>query len=213
MSINKFYSVFQVISETRIFKKGENIYSPGDIVNEIYYIKNGSVKTGCYLETGREITKFVFNKNEIFGETALVGLKHRRDYSYSLEESEILIINLSALISKIKKDIHLSWFFISLFGARNIAYDERLESMVFKDSRTRIIDFIVDTVEKNGKKIGFEIVVNKFFTHQEIANLTSTSRQTVTTILNVLKNHNIITFDRRRLLVRDFQKLKEGICE
>lgn len=213
MPDNKFISAFETISETRMFKKGQKIYSPGDDVKEIYFIKNGSVKTGCYLESGKEITKFMFKSNEIFGETALVGLKHRRDYSFALEDSEILIINLTVLLNKIKKDIQLSWYFINLFGERNIAYDERLESMVFKDSRTRIIDFIVDTVEKNGKKIGFEIVVNKFYTHQDIANLTSTSRQTVTTILNILKNHNIITFDRRRLLVRDFQKLKEGICE
>lgn len=213
MPDTKFLSVFEAISETRIVKKGQNIYSPGDDVNEIFYILNGSIKTGCYLESGREITKFIFKNNEVFGEAALVGLKHRRDYSYALEDSELLIVNLSAILNKIKKDVHLSWYFISLFGERNIAYDERIESMVFKDSRTRIIDFILDTIEKNGKKIGFEIVVNKFFTHQEIANLTSTSRQTVTTILNILKNHNIITFDRRRLLVRDIQKLKEGICE
>lgn len=213
MADHKFLSVFETISETGIFKKGQNIYSPGDEVKEIFYIVRGSIKTGCYLESGREITKFIFKSDEIFGESALVGLKHRRDYSYALEDSEILIVNLADILNKIKKDVHLSWYFINLFGERNIAYDERIESMVFKDSRTRIIDFILDTIEKNGKKIGFEIVVNKFFTHQEIANLTSTSRQTVTTILNILKNHNIITFDRRRLLVRDIQKLKDGICE
>jgi CRP-like cAMP-binding protein len=212
MSANKNLSTFESVGQVRIYKKGENIYSPGDEVKEIFFIKSGSVKTGCYLESGREITKFVFYSEEVFGESALVGLKKRRDYAFALENTEILIINLQGIVSRIKKDAHLAWIFINLMGGRNIAYDERLESMVFKDSKTRILDFIVDTIEKNGKKIGFEIVVNKFFTHQEIANLTSTSRQTVTTILNILKNHNVITFDRRRLLVRDFQKLKDGIC-
>lgn len=45
----------------------------------------------------------MFKSNEIFGETALVGLKHRRDYSFALEDSEILIINLTVLLNKIKK--------------------------------------------------------------------------------------------------------------
>ena len=46
-------------------------------------------------------------------------------------------------------------------------------------------------------------------THQEIANLTATSRQTVTTILNELRNKNIITFNRRRLLIRDMDLLAQ----
>ena len=44
-------------------------------------------------------------------------------------------------------------------------------------------------------------------THQEIANLTATSRQTVTTVLNELRNKNILTFNRRRLLIRDMGEL------
>lgn len=207
------FTVFEPISETKLVKKGELIYSPGDEIDELFYIKSGSVKTGCYNEKGREITKFIFDQDELFGEIALVGAKHRRDYSYAIEESEILRIDLKSLINMIRKSNDLAWYFIKLIAERNIAYDERLESMVFKDSKTRIMDFLIETVEKNGRKVGFETVVDKFYTHQEIANITSTSRQTVTTILNILKNLKIITFDRRRLLVRDIQKLKEGICD
>ncbi len=207
-----FKHIFETISQSQKYKKGENIYSPGDLVNEIYYIKRGSVKTGCFNETGREITKFVFNNEEVFGELAIVGLKKRRDYAFAIEESEILKINLQPLKVKLRKDIHLTTFFLNVLGERNIGYEERLESMVFKDSKTRILDFLIDSVEKRGKKVGFEYVVNKFYTHHEIANLTTTSRQTVTTILNILKNHNVITFDRRRLLVRDLDKLKAGFC-
>ncbi len=213
MPENKFLSTFETLGHVQKYQKGENIYSPGDEAKEIYFVKSGSVKTGCYIENGREITKFIFKADDIFGENALVGLKYRRDSSFAIEETELVIISLIAILSKIRKDVRIAGFFMNLFGERNIAYDERLESMVFKDSKTRIMDFIIDSIEKNGKKIGFEIVVNKFYTHQEIANLTSTSRQTVTTVLNILKNQNIITFDRRRLLVRDFEKLKEGICE
>ncbi|MEM9857049.1 MAG: helix-turn-helix domain-containing protein [Bacteroidota bacterium] len=45
-------------------------------------------------------------------------------------------------------------------------------------------------------------------THKDIANLTGTSRQTVTTILNELKESNLIYFDRRKILIRDLGELK-----
>ncbi len=51
------------------------------------------------------------------------------------------------------------------------------------------------------------MLVRNFLTHQEIANLTATSRQTVTTVLNELRNKNVLTFNRKRMLVRDMEKL------
>jgi CRP/FNR family cyclic AMP-dependent transcriptional regulator len=50
-------------------------------------------------------------------------------------------------------------------------------------------------------------MMKNYLTHKDIAALTGTSRQTVTTILNELKEKNIINFDRRRILVRDMDKL------
>jgi CRP-like cAMP-binding protein len=87
--------------------------------------------------------------------------------------------------------------------------ENRLQSLVFKDSRTRIIDYLVSLVHKKGQRVGYEMLVRKFLTHQEIANLTATSRQTVTTVLNELRNKDILTFDRKRLLVRDMEALEK----
>jgi len=212
MTLAKIKSIFANNSEISTYKKGEKIYSPGNIVNEIFCIKEGSIKIGCYNEKGREITKFIFYKNEIFGEQAIAGLKKRRDFAFAIEDTKIQKINIKELQEIAKSDKDLAWFFIKLLGERNIALDERLESIVFKDSKTRIVDYLLKIIDKKGKKVGYEIVVRQFMTHQEIANLTSTSRQTVTTVLNILKNQSIITFDRHRLLVRDLEKLKGGIC-
>lgn len=96
-------------------------------------------------------------------------------------------------------------------GERMIEMESRLESLVFKDSRSRIIDFLIKSVEKNGQRIGYEWVVRNFLTHQDIASLTSTSRQSVTMVLNDLRNENIIQFDRKRLLIRDLDKLRSLI--
>jgi len=174
---NKIKTIFEEHSELRSYKKNEKIYVPGNPVEELYCIKEGSVKVGCYNEKGREITKFVFYKNELFGEQAISGLKKRRDYAYAIEDSIIQIIEYNKIKEIIETDIEVSWFFLKLIAQRNLSLDERLEAIVFKDSKTRIIDFLLNTVEKKGQKVGFEIVVRKFMTHQEIANLTSTSRQ------------------------------------
>ena len=89
--------------------------------------------------------------------------------------------------------------------------EKRLESLVFKDSRSRIIEYLVDLNNEKGQRVGYEWVVRNFITHQEIANLTATSRQTVTTVLNELKTKNILTFNRKRLLIRDLDLLSKEV--
>jgi CRP-like cAMP-binding protein len=103
----------------------------------------------------------------------------------------------------------LGLFLMKIMGSRMLEMEQRLESLVFKDSRSRVVEFLHDLGEKKGRPVGFEVEVRKFITHQEIANLTATSRQTVTTILNELRNKNIITFNRRRLLIRDMDALAQ----
>ena len=88
---------------------------------------------------------------------------------------------------------------------RNI--ERRLESLIFKDARERIIDFMKEMAAKYGKAIGAEILVKHDLTHQDIANLTATSRQTVTTVLNDLKEKNLIYMERKRFLIRELNNL------
>jgi CRP/FNR family cyclic AMP-dependent transcriptional regulator len=101
----------------------------------------------------------------------------------------------------------LNMFLMRIMGSRVLEMEKRLESLVFKDSRTRIVEYLRDLATNKGQRVGYEMLVRNFLTHQEIANLTATSRQTVTTVLNELRNDNILTFNRKRLLIRDMEKL------
>ena len=82
-----------------------------------------------------------------------------------------------------------------------------MESLIFKDARARIIDFLKESAETRGRKVGFEMLFKHCLTQQDIANLTGTSRQTVTSVLNDLRKDNLIYFNRNTILIRDMGKL------
>lgn len=191
-------------------KKGAFIYSPENTADKIYYIHKGSVKIGCYGETKKEITKYMLGEGDVFGELSLIGLEYRRDFAYATEDTLLGVCSTKKMQSLMQNNLDLTRYFMVHIANKELALEERLEAMIFKDSRTRIIDFLIKLAENSGDRIGYEIVVRKFMTHREIANITATSRQTVTTVLNVLKSNNIITFDRHRLLIRDMDSLKNG---
>ena len=96
---------------------------------------------------------------------------------------------------------------INLVGEKLRKAESRIESLIFKDARARIIDFLKDSVEKRGRRVGFEMLVKNTLTQQDIANITGTSRQTVTSVLNNLRKSDLIYFNRKSILIRDMQKL------
>lgn len=191
----------------KTFKKGEYIYLPDEFSDKIFFLTDGRVKIGTYSESGKEITKAILSKGEVFGELAMVGETTRRDFALAMEETMVCIMTVEEMKSMMREHNGLSLFMMKVMGSRVLEMEQRLESLVFKDSRTRIIEFLENLASKKGQRVGYEMLVRKFLTHQEIANLTATSRQTVTTVLNELRNKNILIFNRRRLLIRDMDKL------
>ena len=97
--------------------------------------------------------------------------------------------------------------FLSLMGHRLIGVEQRLEDMIVKDARTRLIEYLKNTASTNGWKVGFDTLIKHCLTQQDIANIIGASRQTVTTVMNELKKTNQIHFDRRRILIRDIDSL------
>lgn len=192
----------------KLFKKGECIYEPEEQADKIYFLLRGRVKIGNHGEAGREITKVIVNAGEVFGELSLIGESARRDFAFAMEDTECCVLTVDEMRHLMRDNSDINLFLMKVLGERVLEMEKRLESVVFKDSRTRIIEYLLDLANRQGQRVGFEIVVRRFITHQEIANITATSRQTVTTVLNGLRNKNLITFDRRRLLIRDLEKLK-----
>ena len=194
------------------FKKGDYIYMPDQSSDKVFFLNEGRVKIGTYGENGKEITKAILNKGEVFGELAMIGEEKRRDFAYAMEDSIACVLTTDEMKEMMKDHSGLSLFFMKIMGSRVLEMEQRLESLVFKDSRSRIVEYLVELVKKNGQRVGYEWVVRKFITHQEIANLTATSRQTVTTVLNELRASNLLTFNRKRLLVRDLESLAGEIA-
>lgn len=190
------------------FSKGDLIFEPSQKADKVYFISSGRVKIASDKQSDKSITKAILGPGEVFGELAILSNNERRDYAIAMEKTEICEISKENLTSLFREHNPLFLFMMNLIGNRALEMEKRLESLVFKDSRSRIIEFLVDLNSKKGQRVGYEWVVRKFITHQEIANLTATSRQTVTTVLNELKTKNIITFNRKRLLIRDLDQLK-----
>ncbi len=191
------------------YKKDQFIYFPDEPASYIYMIAEGRVRIGHYSDDGKEIVSAILTTGEIFGELALAGEEKRRDFAQSMDSNTTVCpLSIADLKELMFDNRELSFKLLKLVGLRLMKLERKMELLVFKDARTRIIEFLKDTASWKGKKVGYETMIQTRLTHKDIAALTGTSRQTVTTILNELKEQNLINFDRRKILIRDLQNLK-----
>ena len=191
------------------YKRDAFIYFPQDKADSIYMIAQGRVKIGHYLEDGKEVVTSILTNGEIFGELALAGEESRRHFAQVMDDNtSICPLSIDELKQLMYGDRELSFKMLKLVGLRLMKLERKLELLVFKDARTRIVEFLKDAASWKGKKVGLETMIPTKLTHKDIAALTGTSRQTVTTVLNELKDKNLINFDRRKILIRDLAQLK-----
>jgi CRP-like cAMP-binding protein len=171
-------------------------------------IASGRVKIGSYKEDGKEVIKAILASGEIFGELALAGEDKRQDFAQALDDNtSVCPMSINDMEELMANNRPLNLKIIKLIGIRIKKLERRIDSLVFKDARTRIVEFLKEMAIEKGQKVGFEVMFKNYLTHKDIASLTGTSRQTVTTVLNELKDKNLINFDRRRFLIRDIDKL------
>jgi len=184
------------------------IYMPGDASEYIYFLAKGTVKIGTHSTDGKEIIKSLIHPTAMFGELGLIGEPYYKDFAQALKQDvHVYQLKVSDMKKLMQKSFDLCTSVMNLFGGRLVRAEDKLESLIFKDARTRIIEFIKDAVNKRGRRVGYEMLLKHSLTHQDIANITCTSRQTVTLVLNELKKSDLIYFNRGKILVRDMARL------
>lgn len=194
--------------EFRVKRKYSFIYMPDELSSHLFFLTKGTVKIGTHSSDGREVIKAILHPTAMFGELGLVGEELRQDFARAMnEEVHLCIIKVNDFQALMESNHNLCLRVIALMGKRLRRAENRLESLIFKDARTRIVDFLKDSVLKRGRRVGYEMLLKHSLTQQDIANLTGTSRQTVTSVLNDLRKSDLIYFNRRSILIRDLAKL------
>lgn len=190
-------------------EKNEYVYFPNEPSKVLFFLKKGRIKIGRYSDEGKEIIKAILYPGEVFGEMGIIGESERQDFALAMDnDTRMCTISTDEFREIMNANHYLSLEMTKNIGEKLRSIERRLESLIFKDARERVIDFMKEMAEKYGKKIGLEVLVKHDLTHQDIANLTATSRQTVTTVLNDLKDQDLIYMERKRFLIRDLDKLK-----
>ena len=190
--------------------KREVIYFEDTYPDTVYFCKEGRVKITRSDDSGRETTLYVVQPGQIFGEQALVD-EGKRTHRAEALDNEVLICSIprKEFEQFINRYPDASRKVYKSIGDRMKLVEQKLADIIFRGSEERIINFLYKMGEENKKPGGVdEAYIRPFFTHEEIAYLTATSRQTVTTVLNDLKSKDVLTYNYNKMYIKQLSWLK-----
>jgi CRP-like cAMP-binding protein len=184
------------------------IYLADEPSEYLCLLMNGAVKIGIFSPDGREIIKSIQHPGTMFGELGLTGEPKRVEFAASMgREVEYYKVKIEDFKLLLQQNFELAQSVMLYLGERLRKAERQWDSLILKDVRTRIVEFLKESAGDRGRQVGFETLVKHGLTQQDIANLVGASRQTVTAILNELKKSNLIHFNRNTILIRDMEKL------
>lgn len=186
------------------YKKKDYIYIEADAANKVYLIEHGKVKIGYYSEDGNEIVKAILTKGELFGEKAILGDDKRDEFAQSIDnETSICPISVDTMHDLMRDNQNFSFKVYKFIGLKFKKLERRLQLLLFKDTKTRLIEFLDELCVDFGydcDKTG-DYVIKHPYTQKDIASLIGTSRPTINILLNELKEENYLDFNRKEIRI------------
>ena len=196
--------------EFNFYKKNDYIYFEEDNADKVYLINYGKVKIGYITEDGEEVIMAILSKGEIFGEKAILGEEKRNEFAQAIDkETSICPISTTEMIELLRENKEFSLKIYKFIGFRFKKLERRLQLLLFKDTKTRLKEFIKELCDDFGYKniVTGDMIIRQPYTQKEMATLIGTSRPTLNILLNELKEENYLDFDRKEIVLFNSQNI------
>ncbi|HYM92771.1 MAG TPA: Crp/Fnr family transcriptional regulator [Chitinophagaceae bacterium] len=192
-------------------KKGDYIYFDSHHLNKLYFVKDGYIKIGYIGEKGDEIIKEIIREGEIFGQFALERNNLNGEFAKAYKGNvSLCAFSIEDFEKLLKKKPELAIKYSKQVGEKLRRAEFRLIAMLNKDVRSRLLAFFYHLAIMDGYNGSTRSwTIQNFLTHDDIAKLIGSARQTVTTFINQLNEEELLKISRKKILIPDVKKIQQ----
>jgi len=180
------------VAKTRRYAKDDVIFHADESGDVFCVIREGKVKITMISPEGKEIILSMMGPGDFFGEMALLDDAPRSATVVALEPLEVLTIYRNDFLEILKDNFSITRKVLSELSRRVRRMSMRIESLATMDVYGRLARFFLDLAQQQGKVTDNGYVSVTRPTHQAIANMIGTSRETVSRLMHDLMRQNLL---------------------
>jgi CRP/FNR family transcriptional regulator, cyclic AMP receptor protein len=194
------------------YPKGQIIFSAGDTADRIYLIEKGYVKIYRITPDGRRVTVgSMRSPGQLMGLAETLYHGERTCFAGAINDSTLVVVRKSRFEELLEQQPSIAIKVATTLGMRMREAEAIIQEMVCWQVPGRLAMLLLKMSERAGveTEAGTKIILR--LTHEEIACMIGTSRQTVTSLLNTFKQENSIFIEGREMYILDSDKLMKWI--
>lgn len=197
------------IGAIRRLAKADYVYVAGEPGDTAFILRSGQVKIHQASPGGREVILWFCLAGEVFGLAEALRGGQRAVSAQACLASEVLAVPRLRFREFLAARPAVAFVTMQVLSTRMRVLGEMFANLVSDDVNTRIAKLIVRLAAQYGARSGSEVVLDIPLTHQEIADMLGTSRQTATTVLGTLNRQGILSINNHRICIRSPELLSE----
>jgi len=193
------------------FSKGNMIYMPHDASESVFLLTSGRIKLYHVTQEGKQALLALIEPGEIFGELAVFEEDGREEFAEAMAESTLIKIPREEMQQLMEAHAPVALGVTKLMGFRRRRIERRLKSLLFRSNRDRLVHLLLELAEKYGRESEDGVLLTIKLSHQELASIIGSTRETVTVVLGELQQQDLIAIQRRQVLIKQLEHLAKSI--
>jgi CRP/FNR family cyclic AMP-dependent transcriptional regulator len=192
-------------------KEGYVIFGEDDHADCVYLIEKGHVKTYHSSKLGKIFMISIRKPGDIFGIAAVLLGEKRCVFAAAIENCTLWRMEGKVFIDMLHQCPRLAVQIATLYGRYLRDTDRAIGNLMSLDVNCRVAWLLVKLAGTVSTPQGEKLRIEVPLTHQDMANMIGTCRQTVTTILGQFKKEGMIHVGKQFIEITNFDKLNQYI--
>jgi len=188
----------------RTYPKNSMIILEEEFGDTVFGIIIGTVKITRVNDEGKEVILALLGQGELFGELAVLDGEARSANALAQEQCTLLAFPKGEFLNLLKNNFKISFALMGELAKRLRKSDQQIEALSLSDAEHRIGVSILNLAEDMGIIKKGQVTIEKLPFQQDIANMAGTSRETVSRVLTLFEEKNMITKVGHTLVIPDY---------
>ncbi len=198
-------------SRARTFPRKSPIYLPAEHGESVFLLASGRAKICHLTPEGKQSILAFIEPGELFGELAILERGPRQEYAEAVDPCTVVLIPGEVMQELMQRHSDVSLGITKLIGLRRRRIEQRLKNLLFLSNRERLTHLLLELAEQYGSPVAEGIQLGIKLSHQDLANVIGSTRESVTVVLGEMQAAGLIKIGRRKIVIRDTEQLAKSV--
>jgi len=203
-------SQLEAHARVRRYERNSAIYLPGDHADGVLLLAEGRIRICDFTPDGKQAILAFIEPGEMFGELALIDAHPREERAEAATPATVIMIPGEAMQRLMESVPNLFLGITKLIGFRRRRIERRLKTLLFRSNRERLMNLLLELADQYGCRDPAGILIDIRLSHQDLANIIGSTRETVTITLGELQDEGTISIARRTIVLTRPERLIAG---